>query len=77
MELIFYAFLVSMAFILVMMKIGVRKFTRFNWQSDVIISGVLAAIFVGSFTGMMVGLIAGIFISLFLSAAKAMRAGEE
>jgi thiamine transporter ThiT len=73
MEIIGFAFLTAMAFILVMMKIGIGRFTRFHWQSDVVISGILAAIFVGSFTGMLIGLIAGIFISLFLSLAKRVR----
>ena len=70
MELLFLGFLASIAFFIVMVKIGIGKFTKYPWQSDLLISFVLAFIFVGTFTGMVTGLIAGILISLYLSVAK-------
>ena len=70
MEIIGLAFLTALAFFIIMTKIGIRKFLKYHWQSDVLISGILTFLFVGTFTGMTVGLIAGIFISFFLSIAK-------
>ena len=70
MEIFILALLTALAFIIIMVKIGLRKFLRFGWQSDVVISGIIVALFFGTFTGMVTGLIAGIVISLFLSVAK-------
>ncbi len=77
MDILILGVLTAMAFILVMSKIGLGKFIRFNAASDLVISGVIAMLFVGTFTGMATGLVAGIVISLFLSFAKMVsRAGE-
>jgi thiamine transporter ThiT len=70
MEVLGMAFLTAMAFIILLVKMGLPKFLRFGWQTDVIISGVLAMMFFGTFAGMLTGLIAGIFVSLFLSMMK-------
>lgn len=70
MDVLLMGFLTSMAFIILMFKMGLPKFLRFNWQTDIIVSGILAALFFGTMSGMLIGIIAGIFVSLFLSAAK-------
>jgi len=72
MEILTMAFLTAMAFIILMFKMGLPKFLRFNWQTDIIISAILAALFFGTMGGMLIGIIAGIFVSLFLSLAKAL-----
>ncbi len=77
MDILILGFLTAVAFILVMNKIGLGKFIRFNAMSDLLISGIIAMLFIGTFTGMATGLIAGIVISVFLSFMKMVkRAGE-
>lgn len=70
MDIIVIAFLTAIGFWIVMVKIGIGKFLRFGAFSDLVITGVIAMLFVGTFTGMVTGIIAGIFISLFLTMAK-------
>ena len=70
MDMVWIALLVALSFYVVMVKIGITKFLRFHWQTDVIVSGILATLFIGSFTGMVVGILAGLFISFFLSITK-------
>jgi hypothetical protein len=70
MEILIMGFLTAMAFIILMIKIGLPKFVRFGWQSDIIISGLIVTLFFGTMGGMLIGIIAGIFVSLFLSMAK-------
>jgi len=70
MEILIMGFLTAMAFIILMIKIGLPKFVRFGWQSDILISGLIATLFFGTMGGMLIGIIAGIFVSLFLSMAK-------
>lgn len=70
METLTIAFLTAMAFIILLMKMGLPKFLRFSWQTDVVISAVIAVLFFGTMGGMIIGIIAGIIVSLFLSIAK-------
>ncbi len=70
MQLLVIGFLTAIAFWIVMMKMGIGKFVRLGWKADLVISGVMAALFFGTFSGMVTGIIAGIFLSLFLSVAK-------
>lgn len=70
METLTMAFLVAVAFIILLIKIGLPKFLRFGWQTDIIVSGVIAVLFFGTMGGMLIGLVAGIIVSLFLSVAK-------
>jgi thiamine transporter ThiT len=70
METLTIAFLTALAFWIIMVKIGIGKFIKLGWTADLLISGVIAALFFGTFSGMVTGLIAGIFISLFLGLAK-------
>ena len=70
MEILIMGFLTAMAFIILMIKIGLPKFVRFGWRSDILISGLIATLFFGTMGGMLIGIIAGIFVSLFLSMAK-------
>lgn len=70
MEILGIAFLTAIAFLIIMIKIGMNKFVRLGWGADLVISGIIAAMFFGTFSGMVTGLIAGIFVSLFLGMAK-------
>jgi len=72
MEILTMAFLTAVAFIILLIKIGLPKFLRFGWQTDIVISAVIATLFFGTMGGMLIGIIAGIFISVFLSIAKSM-----
>lgn len=71
MTILTIAFLTALAFFILMMKMGIRKFTNHSVLTDVIISGGLTIMFVGTFTGMATALTAGIFISLMLAISKA------
>jgi len=71
MDILLTSFLTAFAFIILLFKMGIGKFLRFSWQTDVIVSGILTFLFFGTFIGMLTGIIAGIIISLFLSIAKA------
>jgi len=72
MEILGMAFLTAMAFIILLFKMGLPKFLRFSWQTDIILSGILATLFFGTMGGMLIGIIAGIFISVFLAIAKSL-----
>lgn len=62
--------LCAIAFIIIMHKIGIRKFTGYSVASDIFISGGLTILFLGTFAGMVTALIGGIFVSLYLVFAK-------
>ncbi len=66
----FMAVFSALAFVIVMHKIGIRKFTGYSVHADIIVSGVLTILFFGTFAGMLVGLMAGVFVSLYLAVAK-------
>ena len=70
MEILGMAFLVAVAFIILLVKMGLGKFVRFGWQTDIVVSFILGVIFFGTMGGMLVGIIAGIFVSVFLSIIK-------
>jgi hypothetical protein len=72
MEILLMGFLTAMGFIILLLKMGLPKFLRFNWQTDIVVSAILAALFFGTMGGMLIGITAGIFVSLFLSVAKSM-----
>ncbi len=62
--------LTAIAIFILLMKMGIRKFTNHSILTDVIISGGLTIMFIGTFTGMATALTAGIFVSLMLWVAK-------
>ncbi len=62
--------LVAIAFIIIMHKVGIRKFTGYSVHTDILISGILTILFLGTFAGMVTALIGGIFVSLYLALAK-------
>ena len=71
MTILTISFLTALAFFILMLKMGIRKFTNHSVLTDVVISGGLTIMFVGTFTGMATALTAGIFISLMLAISKA------
>lgn len=62
--------LCALAFIIIMHKLGIRKFCGYSVITDIFISGGLTILFIGTFTGMVTALIAGIFVSVYLVFAK-------
>lgn len=60
----------AIAFVIVMHKMGIRKFTGYSVHTDILVSGILTILFLGTFAGMLTALIAGIFVSLYLAFAK-------
>ncbi len=70
MDILFLAFLTAIAFMILMYKAGIRRFTKHSVMTDVVVSGVLTILFVGTFSGMATALVAGIFVSLMLSISK-------
>lgn len=70
MEIFLIGLLTALGFIIIILKIGVHHFTRFDWQVDLLISGAIVLIFSGTFIGLASGIVAGIIISLFLTTAR-------
>lgn len=70
MNILLIALLTAVAIFILLVKIGIRKFTKHSVITDVIVSGGLTIMFLGTFTGMATALTAGIFISLMLAIAK-------
>lgn len=70
MDIITISFLTAIAIFILLMKLGIRKFTNHSVLTDVIVSGGLTILFIGTFTGMATALTAGIFISIMLYIAK-------
>lgn len=62
--------LAALAFIIVMHKIGIKKFTGYSVHADILVSGVLTILFLGTLGGMLTAIIGGIFVSLYLVIAK-------
>lgn len=69
--------LCALAFIIIMHKIGIRKFTGYSVFTDIFISGGLTIMFFGTFSGMVTALIAGIFVSVYLVFSKYMFGDEK
>jgi hypothetical protein len=66
MEILGMGFLTALGFYIIMCKINLPFFVKYQWQTDLIVSGTMTFIFFGTFTGMAVAIVAGIFLSLFL-----------
>jgi hypothetical protein len=62
--------LMALAFVILMHKIGIKKFTGYSVHTDILVSGVLTILFLGTFAGMLTAAIGGIFVSLYLAFAK-------
>ena len=69
--------LAALAIIIIMHKIGIRKFCGYSVHADILISGVFTILFLGTFAGMVSALVAGIFVSLYLAMAKYFRGYEK
>jgi hypothetical protein len=62
--------LCALSLIILMHRIGIRKFTGYSVFADIVISGGLTILFLGTFTGMVTALIAAILVSLYLVFSK-------
>lgn len=69
--------LCAVAFIIIMHKIGIRKFTGYSVITDIFLSAGLTILFLGTFAGMVTALIGGIFVSLYLVFAKYLFGSEK
>ena len=56
----------AIALAILMYKINIDFFVKFQWQTDVVVSIGLMYLMIGSFDGAMTAILAGIFVSLFL-----------
>ena len=70
MEILILALLTAIGAYIIMWKINLALFAKFDWQVDVTLSGALLMLFAGSFAGAATAVLAGIFISLFLFITK-------
>ncbi len=69
-ELIGVGFIVAIGFLIILWKIDLEFFAQYHWQTDIVISGSMAALFFGTYSGMVVAIIAGVFLSIFLYLAR-------
>ncbi len=70
MEILGIGFLSALGFFILMAKINLDFFVKYQWQTDLAVSALLAVLFFGTFSGMATALVAGIFMSLFLYISK-------
>ena len=70
MTLLLLGFGTALGIIILLWKINLDFFVKYQWQTDVVISLGLTALFFGTFQGMVTAIIAGIFISAFLYIAE-------
>ena len=70
MEAVLMGFLTAVAAFILMWKINLEFFAKYQWQTDVAVSLGLTVLFFGTFQGVMTAVIAGIFISIFLYTAS-------
>lgn len=66
MEVILLGFLTALGFCILLWKINLKFFAKYQWQTDLIISTALTFLFFGTQGGMLIAIIAGIFVSIFL-----------
>ncbi|WAK44683.1 hypothetical protein vBAmePPT11V19_00057 [Alteromonas phage vB_AmeP_PT11-V19] len=76
-SILFMGFLTFVAFAIILHKIGITKIASLGWKGDLLISSVMAVIFVGTFSGMAVGITAGIFLSIYLTFFKPKKTSEK
>ena len=70
MEILVLGLLTAVALYILMLKIDIKFFAEYDWQTDLVVSAGLAVLFVGTFIGVAVAIVAGIFISIFLFITK-------
>lgn len=70
METIGLAFLTALGFFIILWKMGIHRFLRFHWQTDLAVTALLSFLFFGTLGGMLIGLLAALFFSLMLSITK-------
>ncbi len=70
MNLLFLMLLTAVGIYILLLKAGIRNFTDHSILTDIIVSSLLAFLFMGTMSGMVIALGAGIFISLFLWITK-------
>ena len=70
MQILILGFLTAIAAYILMWKINLYMFAKYDWQVDLTLSCGLLMIFAGTFTGAAVAIVAGIFVSLFLFITK-------
>ena len=62
--------LTALGILIVMMKIGIRKFNGYMVTTEVVLFSLLAFLFIGTMSGMMIGMVAGIALSAALYISK-------
>jgi hypothetical protein len=62
--------LTALGIFIIMMKMGITKFTGYMVTTEVVLFSLLAFLFIGTMSGMMIGMVAGIALSVGLWVAK-------
>ena len=70
MEILALGFLTAVALYILMWKINIYMFAKYDWQTDLTLSAALLMLFAGTFIGSAVAVVAGIFVSIFLFVTK-------
>lgn len=70
MEIITMGAITACAFLILLYKLGIYKFLRFDSLTDLAVTAALAMLFAGTMSGMMIAATAGIFVSLALYAMR-------
>lgn len=70
MEIITMGAITAFAFLILLWKLGIYKFLRFDSVTDLAVTAALTALFAGTMSGMMIAATAGIMVSIALYAMR-------
>ena len=70
MTIIIMGSLTALGIFIIMMRIGITKFTGYMVSTEVVLFALLAFLFIGTMSGMMIGMVAGIALSAGLYISK-------
>jgi len=70
MSIVLMSFFTALALFVLMAKIDIEFFVKYQVITDIAVSAGLSLMFFGTFSGMVIALGAGLFISLFLFISK-------
>jgi hypothetical protein len=62
--------LTALGIFIIMMRIGITKFTGYMAGTEMMLFALLAFLFIGTMSGMMIGMVAGIALSIGLWVSK-------
>ena len=69
-EIVWLGFLAALGAFILVWKINLYVFCRYQWQTDLLFTGLITWLFFGTFSGMATAAVAGVLFSAFLFLAS-------